>query len=267
MIWCHGGLSSAGDGALMDGAARRRGVRLVAVDRPGIGDGPRRRCLSVRAWAEQVVDELGLADGEPVAVAGWSAGGPYALALAAVAPAHVSAVAAVASMHPLTERRFRIELGLLADRILLVTSRTAPRATRVGLAPVRLVPPALSGWVARRWATPAEREALRPMAGVLADALGGATRHGVAGVVDDYARLGSRWGIDLGRISTPVTIWHGAQDPMVPVEHGRHLTTLIPSARCRVLAGHGHFLPVTAGDEILSDLVGDTAVDERDPPA
>ena len=59
--------------------------------------GRRVHLRSLREWAERVADALEV---ERFGVIGWSAGGPHALALAAVAPERVSRVALVASMPP-----------------------------------------------------------------------------------------------------------------------------------------------------------------------
>jgi pimeloyl-ACP methyl ester carboxylesterase len=37
VLYCHGGLSSHGDIAFADEAAKQHGLRIVAADRPGIG--------------------------------------------------------------------------------------------------------------------------------------------------------------------------------------------------------------------------------------
>src|SRR5207245_3071247 len=66
-----------------DGVAAGLGVRLLTVDRPGIGGSDpllRRRLLDWPGDVAALADELGL---DRFAVAGWSAGGPHALACAA----------------------------------------------------------------------------------------------------------------------------------------------------------------------------------------
>jgi pimeloyl-ACP methyl ester carboxylesterase len=64
-------------------AAERLGIRLVCIERPGVGDSTDHRYRNVHEWADDVatlVDELGHDD---FAVVGLSGGGPYALACAA----------------------------------------------------------------------------------------------------------------------------------------------------------------------------------------
>lgn len=57
VVWCHGGLSSRLDGVFFDDAARRRGARVIAIDRPGVGDSDRHADASL-ADRGHVVDKI-----------------------------------------------------------------------------------------------------------------------------------------------------------------------------------------------------------------
>ena len=60
-------------------------------------------------------------------------------------------------------------------------------------------------------------------------------------------------GLDL-----PVTVMHGAADPLIPPSAGKHLAANIPGARLELFDGMGHFLPQPLFGE-LADLVARTA--------
>ncbi len=93
VVYFHGG----GDSRLTrhpdDSIAAELGIRLLAFDRSGKA----RRFPTLRAWAEATLATIEV---ERFATLGWSAGGPHALALAAVAPERVTRVAVVGSMPP-----------------------------------------------------------------------------------------------------------------------------------------------------------------------
>jgi pimeloyl-ACP methyl ester carboxylesterase len=115
LIWCHGGLSCGADAALLDTAARRHGADIIAIDRPGIGRSGPKHVATVGSWSSvvgQVADGLHL---DEFAVAGWSAGGPYALACAAAMPERVRQAATLAGMAPLEGFRDVARLGLWAE--------------------------------------------------------------------------------------------------------------------------------------------------------
>jgi pimeloyl-ACP methyl ester carboxylesterase len=96
VVFHPGTPAAAGQGAVIAGAAARQGVRLISVSRPGYGAST--MCApSLTAAASdtlELADQLGF---EQFGILGSSGGGPFALAVAAVAPGRVSCVAAHAS--------------------------------------------------------------------------------------------------------------------------------------------------------------------------
>jgi pimeloyl-[acyl-carrier protein] methyl ester esterase len=53
-----------------------------------------------------------------------------------------------------------------------------------------------------------------------------------------------------GALSVPVTMFHGEEDRVVPVESAWHLHDLLPGSRLRVYPGRGHALPWSVADLI-----------------
>nr|WP_234712959.1 alpha/beta hydrolase [Mycolicibacterium komanii]CRL76828.1 alpha/beta hydrolase [Mycolicibacterium komanii] len=93
----HGGPSSRLEVRLLAKSAAKNGIRLVGVDRPGMGRSSVQKARSYAGWAEDltaVADALGHRE---FGVTGWSEGGPWALAAAAyIDPQrlrHVSSIA------------------------------------------------------------------------------------------------------------------------------------------------------------------------------
>ena len=97
MIHNHGGPSSRLEARLFANAASKNGLRLICVDRPGIGQSSPQKERSYAGWADDlttIADALGYHE---FGVTGWSEGGPWALAAAAyidpVRLRHVSSIA------------------------------------------------------------------------------------------------------------------------------------------------------------------------------
>jgi pimeloyl-ACP methyl ester carboxylesterase len=44
----------------------------------------------------------------------------------------------------------------------------------------------------------------------------------------------------LSKVSVPTLVLHGADDPLVPVDAGRHTAALIPGSSLTVIPGMGH---------------------------
>jgi pimeloyl-ACP methyl ester carboxylesterase len=205
VIWCHGGLSSRIDAALADGAAARKGLRLIALDRPGIGRSSLGRDDEVLRWpaiVPECEDRLGL---EGFGVLGWSTVGPDALACAFLLPGRARAVATIAGTSAVTDRSRRRELGL--DRRLIELSRAAPRVAGIALQTIRMAPDRLMWRRMRRIGGPAERAALVPdCRPIVLRMLREAMRQGTAGVVADYRAFGSDWGFTPEVVSAPVSV-------------------------------------------------------------
>jgi len=258
ILWCHGGLSSRLDARVIAVAADRAGVAVVSIDRPGVGSAPTRSAMSVADWAQTALLEMTRLGHDHFSVAGWSAGGPYALACAAADPGRVDRVATIASMHPLVDDRYRRELGMMLDRVLFRWAVDHPRWARLMVWVGSLTPDRVVIGNVVRSAVEVERHCLRAEAPVVLAFLREATRNGPSGVVDDYARLSADWGFDLGAVQCHVTLWHGTDDPLVPISHGRDLARKLSAAKFEELSGRGHFLPFTDAATIISDLVDRT---------
>jgi len=101
IFYLHGWPASRAEGTFLDAAAKHHNVRLISVDRPGIGQSspqPNRTILSHAHDIETLAEHLQLAR---YGVLGVSGGGPYALACARVLPAHrLQVVSLVCALGP-----------------------------------------------------------------------------------------------------------------------------------------------------------------------
>src|SRR3954465_14232198 len=101
VLYFHGWPGSRLEGRLADEAARGEGVRLIALDRPGMGLSdyqPRRRLVDWPDDVLQLATALGL---ERFAVLGISGGGPYAAVCAWKLPEQLTRAEIVSSLAPL----------------------------------------------------------------------------------------------------------------------------------------------------------------------
>jgi pimeloyl-ACP methyl ester carboxylesterase len=256
VFWCHGGLSCRVDAELLATGLDGLGVRLIAADRPGIGESDRKQGRTVADWPSDVTaiaDEL---DIDRFAVAGWSAGGPFALACAAALSRRVSAVATIGGMAPVRTRAQRKELGLATDRLMIPLARRAPWLAALALRPARRAKPErLKARLLKSVPAP-DRAVLEPLPAEQAVGYGiAALHHGTHGTVDDYRAFGGDWGFDLADVRAPVTCWQGADDTLLPMTHARRLAEALPSGTLHVVPEAGHFLAVTHTAEVFGHLL------------
>jgi pimeloyl-ACP methyl ester carboxylesterase len=251
-------------GPLADIAATS-GFRLVMYARPGYGSSgalPGRRVADAAADVEAVLDSVGA---DRFVTAGWSGGGPHALATAALLGTRCAAAATIAGVAPYHAAGLDWFAGMAQENVeefgtavrgegAMTAWLEAAMGDRPGIA-AHEVAAELGGLV-----TGTDRAALTGwFADYMAASMNAALTSGIAGWRDDDLAFVADWGFGLDQIAIPVAVWHGNQDAMVPFAHGEWLASHIPGARPRLQAGEGHLTLVSARfAEIMSDL-GDLA--------
>lgn len=214
--------------------AQCRGLRLISYDRPAYGGStplPGRVIADCARDFEVILGELSLTR---VAVWGFSGGGPYALATAALLPDAVAAVCLFAPLGPYgapgldflqgMEESYREEV-----RIFFADRDAAREKFCVEAAEMYQVISTPEGWMAI-WGDKAGTDAAHDQATAEYLALlykDGWTR-GDDGWWDDWSAFLSPWGFDLAAIKAPVSLWHGLADTRCPPGHSRWLADHIP---------------------------------------
>jgi pimeloyl-ACP methyl ester carboxylesterase len=206
---------------------RRQRVRFIGVDRPGYGYSdpwPEGSLLDCAGDFVRVADDLGL---ERFAALGASGGGPYVIALGALAPERVVRIAVVSGAdigldEEETAEELAAELGEEARML-----REDPDEWYAGF--VAEVPE-----VDRRVL---ERSEVRAITiGMFQEAV----RQGAVGWVDDVVRLGRPWPFRLDEVVADVRFHHGEDDTNVPPQHAKELAERIPGSRLLMYPGEGH---------------------------
>lgn len=77
--------------------------------------------------------------------------------------------------------------------------------------------------------------------------------HGIEGLVDDMESDAEDWGIDLGSIKKPVTLFQGADDRMCTPAHGHFLRDNLDSAELVLIENQGHIaIAYDHADEMIT---------------
>lgn len=225
-----------------DDLARRDGVRLVAVDRPGAGDStphPEATLTSLGHDLLALLDHLGV---DQAGLLGWSSGGLFALAAAAVLGRRAASVALVATVPPREAYEDpSVVAALSPERQHFVELAQELPAAELGAEMAHyLVPDPLDPDVALAHVLEgtgargrAELAAVPGAAEQLAAALAGAVAHGRGPLGHDVA-LQLEPGLDLGAIGGSVRTTHGAEDGISPPAVGGWLAAHLTSASVEV---------------------------------
>lgn len=249
VMYYHGWPSSRLQARLAHHLARERGLRLIAMDRPGIGLStfePGRTLANWPALIAGFADSLGI---EKFCQLGISGGGPYVFAGAAGFPERLAGSAVLCGAVPIAGLSCGLS-GLHPGYRLLIRIYHLPAVVfspvfRLAMASTHLKPDrAPLSWLLAS-AGPEDRELLInfPAAWpVLTESFReGVGRGGAAGVMADGQIYLTRPGFDPSTVNHPIRYWHGREDRNIPVDMVREFTGKIPSARLEVVDGLGHF--------------------------
>lgn len=246
-------------------AAESRELRLVTFSRAGYGAStrlPGRRVVDVVADVRTLLDHLGA---ERCYTAGWSGGGPHAMATAAALPERVIAALVIAGVAPadadgldflagMGEQNIE-EFGLARRGEDELRPYLATEAPGLAAADGPGLIHAMSSLL-----PDVDRAALTDEFGDdLAANFREAVRTGIDGWVDDDLAFVRPWGFDLaGLAAVRTSLWQGDSDLMVPFGHGEWFAAHLPaSVQVHLEPGEGHLsLGLGALDRMLDELVG-----------
>ncbi len=261
LVFHHGTPGAATPVRALERAAHARGLRLVTTSRPGYGDSsrqPGRAVLDVAADTAAVLAAIG---SERCLVAGWSGGGPHALACGARLGA-AAAVLVIAGVAPYGAAGLDWMSGMGEENIAEFSAALRGEdELRSYLLPAReQLQEVTAADVAASLETllpDVDRASLTGEFGEdLAASFREAVRTGVAGWLDDDLAFASPWGFGLEEISVPAMIWQGSADLMVPFSHGQWLASQLPGASAHLEQGEGHLsVGLGALDRMLDELV------------
>jgi pimeloyl-ACP methyl ester carboxylesterase len=256
IFYFSGGIGSRLQAAPAETQPLIPGVRLIGVDRPGLGLSdfqPGRRIVDWPDDVRQLADALSL---KQFAVLGVSAGGPYALSCACKIPDRLTGCGLVAGALP-PERigglRWMYELYHWFPWVMRfvywwTTARYVGKDERQWEAlvtrPVRIshaYPPSDRAL----WSDPALRR--RSLMERLE-----AFRQGTRGPVYEAGLWGQPWGFRVEEISfRRIFVWHGELDRIVPAPAVRAMLEKLPSSEAKFYPRDGHSVGSYHWEEIL----------------
>lgn len=241
-------------------AFSRAGLRLVSVDRPGFGRSDPKRGRRAADWPADVVELADRLEIDGFAVLGYSRGGLYALACAALVPGRITAVGTLSAAGPPDmPGGFIRSMPTRYGRLSVTLAKRAPRLARSLTSSMRRAglrdPSVIPRRFERLLTAPADQEILRRAgtdftARVFLDA----TRQGPYETVEEQSTMLQPPGFRLEDVTLAVTLWHGEQDSLIPIAHSKELAKRLPTAEVVTLPNVGHLHKPEAIAEIASTL-------------
>jgi pimeloyl-ACP methyl ester carboxylesterase len=251
--------------ALAHKAARERGLRLIAPERPGYGLSDYRQAESLAQIAGDlsvVANAYGLGR---FAVMGVSGGAPYAVAAAEAMPDRISLLALVGPVGEVADGQLRLSR---IHRLLFKGVARRPWAMRVLFRRLRFLifksPDTAYRWLMHRL-RPVDRIVLArsDVRTSLQAAVGEGLRAGVEGAAQDLRLYCAPWRLRLADIDVSAIVWQGSDDPVVPPAAAYALALALPNCRLDVIPGAGHYWVFDQFGMILDAVVAALLADAK----
>jgi pimeloyl-ACP methyl ester carboxylesterase len=248
LFYFHGHPGARLEAKFLAEKAENLNVRLIGIDRPGMGLSTfqvNRRYLD---WPDDVLELADRLQIDHFAVAGFSGGAPYALACAHKIPGRLTACGIISGAGHVSP--FLAFLSQWLPWLMLPMIR---RSFQNDEQAQKTVAKAASNWIE------ADRKSLlvpgvkELMAASLVEGL----RQGARGAAYEGTLFGRRWGFELKEIKFPaIFLWHGELDQEISVATARAAAGDLPHSKAAYYPGEGHIsVIVTHAQEILAALV------------
>jgi pimeloyl-ACP methyl ester carboxylesterase len=245
-----------------DATASKAGARILAPNRPGIGQSDFKPDRTLLDWPADICELADALEIDRFAVLSESGGSPYAAACARMIPDRLTAAAIVSGSCPFDapgvmqsmSPQNRSSMQLLKAPAWLLQLVFLPMALTVRSHPEALCPQLLQ---AARGMPDVDRAAFTEpdyLQAVL-DAYCDAFRQGARGPALDLKLCAGSWGGWMPDIPVEVQIWHGRLDTSAPIAMAEYMKNTLPKCRATFLPGEGHVSMMrNHGPEILQAL-------------
>ena len=263
LLFHHGTPGSDRPLGVLESAAHDRGLRLLTPARPGYAGSSRRARRTVADMVDDVSALLEALGVEHCVTAGWSGGGPHALATAARLPQRVRGALVIAGVAPRTVEDLDFlggmgqpnieEFGAAAEGEEALRAHLAQDASGLKDIDGPGLMKSLAGLIPDVDVAVLDAGLAVDLARDFAHAVG----NGIDGWVDDDRAFVAPWGIDVADVQVPTFLWQGSDDLMVPAAHGHWLEQHVPGIRAHFVSGEGHVSIIASRiGPMLDELLG-----------
>jgi len=259
VIHNHGGPSSRLEARLFADSASKNRLRLICVDRPGMGQSSPQKTRSYAGWADDLVtiaDALGYHE---FGVTGWSEGGPWALAAAAyIDPIRLRHVSSIAGG----------SYGAFGDN--WAANHLSKADAMGGFLMLHFEPGfrlmyAALGITAEHFRRTYFKELLKALNDydqqillrpyfetTFCEMSAECFSQGSNGLIRDSELLYRHWAFDVTTIERRVHMWQGLDDRVVAPFINKTIADRMPGAVWHPVEGAGHFVAVGSADDMFA---------------
>lgn len=219
-------------------------VRVIAPDRPGLGDSHFQFGRRITDWPADVIALAKRLQLPSFGILAYSGGCPYALACALKIPERLTRVVIVSGTAPFDKPGLCSKINPHSLRFMQL-ARSKPWRSRLSIGLMRMA----ARYAPHTFIKRTISSMSAPDRTLLADPV---FQQGFLKLINDTLRAASRgaqwdlaltvgpWEFSPGDVKLPVDLWHGEEDANAPLAMARYMAEVIPSSKPHFLAGEGH---------------------------
>ncbi|WKN43970.1 alpha/beta fold hydrolase [Tunicatimonas pelagia] len=243
VFYNHGAASSRIEALFFAESAANLNIRIIGVDRPGMGLSDYQEGLTFLSWASDLAEVADYLNIKRFSVAGTSGGGAYACACGAHQNLanRINAIILIAGMLPATKEEKRAQSA--ATKWTLKLADSVPFLCG-------LIMQSLKG-VAKRSVQTGDFMGRKGWGSIMGYAQLSSFRNGTKGAVRDAALYAHPLGFELKEIGVPVMVFVGTEDTNVPIGIAKRVVREVKNSKLHIFDGEDHQGILGRGQEIL----------------
>ena len=261
ILYFHGGQESRLSSKFMDSAAKKLNVRIISLDRPGVGLSTFQKNRQFIDWGKDVsefADSLRL---EKYSIFGLSGGAPHVLACLISDSSRIENATIVSGATPYNYKGTLKDMWFPVKLIHWFASwkkdkhlRTVIQNDFDGL----LHKPEKRIKQFQKYLPKPDKKLMFEHPEYGWEVIEGSKesyKQGIDAVVQEWKLYVSDWQMQLNTIQFPVNLWYGSSDRMAPTYRGEYYKKELPNSKLKVFENEGHFSLIRNHlEEILTEL-------------
>ena len=224
-------------------------LRIITPERPGYGQSSPLKNRSISRYSKDIEELADYLEIPKFHVAGVSGGGPYVLACASNLSSQVLSATLIASATPMDMEGYFKGMSI-GNKFAFVMSKYFPwllkpiyknAAGYYRKKPEKLfegLKSQLCEWDVKVMEAMESKGQLKGFIEHIREAY----KQGSSAAYIDTLLVSRPWGIDFSGIKSPIFMWHGQSDTLVPIYPAKKFAKVLPNCQSHFVEGAGHFL-------------------------
>ncbi len=227
----------------------KENLRIITPERPGYGLSSPIKDRSIACFSTDIEELADYLEIQHFHVAGVSGGGPYTLACASNLSSRVLSTSLIASAAP-TEIEGYFKGMSIGNKFALLMSKYFPWLLKAILKNVasysrkkpEKVIDELRSQLCEWDVKVLDNMIMKGQLESLVEHIREAYRQGYSAHYSDLLLVSRPRGIDYTRIKSPIFMWHGVSDTLMPIHPARKFADMLPNCKIYFIESAGHFL-------------------------